>query len=143
MYEHQHIDAWLTAPGTAALLSAVLDPPAAGVPLRVGYQPTMCAAIYALVTVIPTVTAPVIAFKFRPLIGNAAGELVIGTLTIPVGTAVGQMIYKLVDNVRCNPGGEIVTAVTAAATVGSAHLGIMQAPSWEHPTNNPKMVRSV
>jgi hypothetical protein len=142
-YNHQNIDYWLTAPGTAGLLSAVVDPIAAVVPYRMGYQPVMTVAIYGLVTVATTVTVATVQFKFRPTMGSATGEIVIGTLNFPIGTAINTMVYKTVDNVKCLPGGEIVASVTVAATAGAAHLGVLVSPNWDSPGNNLKMLRSL
>jgi hypothetical protein len=141
-YSHQNIDAWLTPP-TGALLSALTDPAAAVVPLRPGYQPIMPVAVYALIVTQPTTTPPVIVFKFRPTLGSPTGEIVIGTLTVPLATVAGIMLFKTVDNVKCTPGGEIVATITTAAAAGAAQLGLLLSPNWDSPGNNLKMVRSV
>ena len=116
---------------------------AAIVPLRVGYQPIMPVAIYALIVTSPTVTPTVVAFKFRPTVASAVGEIVIGTLTLPLTAAPFTMVYKTVDNVKCLPCGEIVVSTTTGSTAGTAHFGVLYAPNWDAPGNNAKMIRSV
>ena len=44
-----------------------------------------------------TDTAPTVIFTHRPTPNSATNEAVVGTLTIPSGTAVGKVIYKDVD----------------------------------------------
>jgi len=58
----------------------------------------------------------VVEFKKRPQFGSAVGEVSIGTLTIPDGSAVGDVIYKDVSPVVLAPGNELVFEVTTAAT---------------------------
>ena len=41
-----------------------------------------------------TTTAPTVVFTKRPTPNSAAGEEVVGTLTIPDGTAIGKVLYK-------------------------------------------------
>jgi hypothetical protein len=143
MYNHQNIDWWLTAPATPATFIGVVDPLAAIVPLRMGYQPVMAVAIYALVTTAPTVTATILAFKYRPTLGSATGEIVIGTLTVPVATPINTLVYKVVDNTKCPSAGEIIASTTQGSTAGAGHVGVMLAPNWDAPGNNLKMLRSV
>lgn len=49
--------------------------------------------------VVGTTTAPTVIFTKRPTPNSATGEVAIGTLTIPDGTAVGAVIYKDIDPV--------------------------------------------
>jgi hypothetical protein len=141
-YNHQNIDYWLTA-ATGALLTGVVDPLVTGMTnFRPGYQPIMVDVIYAVIVTAPTVTASTAVFKYRPTIGSATGEVTIGTLTFPVATAIGTMVFKTVDNVKCPATGEIVVSITVASTAGAAAFGFMAAPNWDSPGNNLKMLRS-
>lgn len=141
-YTHQNLDTWLTAV-TGALTTSVVDPLVTGMTnFRPGYQPIVVNAIYAVIVTSPTVTAAVLTFKFRPTIGSATGEVVIGTLTLPVAAVIGNMYYKKVDNTKCSATGEVVVSVTTASTAGAAALGFIAVPSWEAPTNNAKMIAS-
>lgn len=142
MYAHQNLDNWLGASTGVVIGTPAADPIATAL-FKVGYQPIMTVAIYALITVATTVAATILTFKFRPTLGSATGEIAIGTLTIPIAAVVGTMYYKTVDNVKCLPGGEVVVQTNGGATVGSAAVGFMAAPNWDSPGNNLKMIRSV
>ena len=47
--------------------------------------------------VVGTTTAPTVVFTKRPTPNSATGEEVVGTLTLPTGTAVGETIFLDVD----------------------------------------------
>lgn len=62
-----------------------------------------------------TTTAPTVVFTKRPTPNSATGESVVGTLTIPDGTAVGTMVYKdIATPVSFTPG----DALEISHTVG-------------------------
>jgi hypothetical protein len=142
-YNHQNIDWWISPPG-GSLISALVDPlVTTGIlNFRPGYQPGMAVAIYGLVIVAPTVTVGIAQFKFRPTIGSATGEVVVGTLSFPVGQAIGTVVYKTVDNVKMTPGGELVVSITQVSTAGTVQFGVLVGPNWDNPGNNLKMTRS-
>lgn len=135
MYDHQKTE---TPPAVAATLAAT------GITARFfpGLTPVIVRGIYAIVTVAPTVTAPVINVKRRPTPGSATGEVSIGTLTIPVATAIGKCVYKVGFDTKIYPGEELVFDVTTAGTAGSATLGAQIDPAWEVPANNTNGVLS-
>lgn len=142
MYNHQQNEYWLTLAAGASLVT-VIDPVTAGViPIRPGYQPFNVSTIYAVIVTAPTVTASTVVFKYRPVLGSATGEVIIGTLNFPVATAIGRFVYKRVDNVKCSAAGEIVLQVTVGSTAGAAAFGFMANPTWEAPGNNAIMLAS-
>lgn len=77
------------------------------------------ARLQVLVVVAPTVTAPVITFRKRPTVASSVGQSSLGTITIPVGTAIGTVVYKDISPVNMQPGDEIAPDVTTAATAGT------------------------
>lgn len=96
--------------------------------------------------VVATTTAPVVAFKKRPTPGSTSGSSVIGTLTIPNGTAVGTVLYKDVSPVKLNAGDAIclehtVQAVGSAAGGGLYGFELIDHP--EQPANQSDMLASV
>lgn len=139
MYEHQRLDEFI---GQALDIATPADPIAAAF-FRPGYQPITPRAIFAIITTQATIAATILTFKFRPTIGSAAGEVVIGTLTIPINAPVGNVYYKKVSSaVKCLPGGEIVCQTDGGATAGNASIGVSAEPTWDAPENNAKMVAS-
>jgi len=81
--------------------------------------------IEALVTTAVVSSAPVVISVFsRPTHGSTSGQVLLGTLSIPGGTAVGKCVYKdIADNASGQPvaaGQEIVFGVTTAAAGGGA-----------------------
>lgn len=89
----------------------------------IGYLPCVVdrmdlVELACLIVTAPTVTAPVITFYRRPTVGTSTGEVVIGTLTAPVGTAIGKRVKKNI-RFRVIPGDEVRIAVTTAATAGA------------------------
>jgi hypothetical protein len=69
--------------------------------------------------VVGPTTAPVVEFNRRPTAGSAAGEVVVGTLTIPDGTAAGKVLYKNVTPVLISQGEGLAAEVITAATGGT------------------------
>lgn len=90
--------------------------------------------------------AVVIQYKKRPTPGSSAGESVIGSLTIPAGTAAGKVLYKEINEVHLDAGQALAIEVTTAAAGGGAAGGcvygfcIEEAP--EVPLNQSNMIAS-
>lgn len=88
----------------------------------------------------------VVAFKRRPTLGSASGEVTIGSLNITTGAAAGRVFYKYVDPVVCAAGEQIVIEVTTAAGgMGAAGNGqgffsAQQDPETD--ANNSDMIES-
>lgn len=93
-------------------------------------------------------TAPVITFKRRPTLGSAIGEVSLGTITIPDGTAAGKVLYKeLTQPVQFKVGEglaiEVTTAATGGVPAGNAVYDALVIDDPEVPANEANMVASV
>lgn len=91
--------------------------------------------------------APVVEFKRRPTYNSATGELSIGTLTIPSGSTVGQVIYKDVTPYSLFAGDvfslQLKTQGTdPGAAAGAGFFGFELEDDPETPANQSKMVAS-
>jgi len=69
--------------------------------------------------VVGTSTAPAVEFNRRPTIASASGEVLLGTLTIPDGTALGSVIYKDIDPVVFEVGDELSLEHSVQAVGGT------------------------
>lgn len=95
------------------------------------------------VTTAPTVTAPVITFYKRTAVGVTAGQVAIGTITVPVGTPAGTMLYKGLDSVHLDPSQCLAAAVTVAASAGAGLVGLGAYQDAEDPQNISTCLLSV
>lgn len=89
----------------------------------------------------------VITFRIRPIFGSTSGQSTIGTLTIPTGAAIGQVIYKDVTPVAVNAGSTVAFDLTTAGTdsgsaTGTGMCGIDAYLLPEDRLNETKMVAS-
>lgn len=137
-YDHQKMDQTIIA---AADIVTAADPIALARYFP-GYQPILVRAVWAVMTTANTVAPSILTFKFRPTPGSAAGEIVLGTLTIPINAAIGSVYYEkvAVEPTKCTPGGEIVVQTDGGGTAGNATLGFFGEFSWDAPGNNTRMV---
>ncbi len=92
-------------------------------------------------------TAPVVEFNRRPTPGSATGEVALGTLTIPEGAAVGDVLYKDIDPVEFAPGEELsfehtVQAADSSSAAGAGYYGYEIEDSPEEAANQTKMEAS-
>lgn len=100
-------------------------------------------------TAVATSTAnAVVTYYQRPTFGSTSGEVAIGTLTFPTGSATGKVIYKNVESVSLLAGQELVIKVTTAGTdasaaAGAAFLGFKAMLRPEDPASMSLMVASV
>jgi hypothetical protein len=117
---------------------------AAGVVARqiIGYKNLRVKALWATVIVSPTVTNAIATFKYRPTPGSASGEVVIGTLTLPVAAVIGKQYYKKLFDFIALSGGEVVVDITTTSTAGSAAFGFFGEPQWSNPLDNANMIAS-
>jgi hypothetical protein len=69
--------------------------------------------------VVGTSTAPVVEFNRRPTIASSSGEVALGTLTIPNGTALGKVVFKDIDPVTFKPGEELSFELLTQAVGGT------------------------
>lgn len=100
----------------------------------VGYiavSPVMATRLKFVVTTAVTAgtTAPVVAVKRRPTIGSTSGAVVLTSMTIPNGAAVGQVYYRDIPygsgttNKYLNAGEELSYEVTTQAADGGTAAG--------------------
>lgn len=68
-------------------------------------------------------TAPVVRFSKRLVPGSDTGAVVLGTLTIPSGTAVGMVLWKDIDPVDLLPGNAIKVENTVSTVDPGADTG--------------------
>jgi hypothetical protein len=137
MYSDQKVDQTLLVDNSLAPAANI-----AGSRFHPGSQPVMIQGLWATVTVVTAVAIINIAFKYRPTPGSDTGAIAIGSLNIPIGTAVGKSVYKPITPVKMMPGGELILTTTGASATGSGTVGFTGAPSWDSPTNNPNAILS-
>jgi hypothetical protein len=91
----------------------------------------------ALSTAISSTGSVVVAIKKYVTMNSSVGEVSLGTITIPAGTAAGAVYYKDLAAVqKIIPGQELVFEVTTAATSAGKGLPIFDADdSPEMPAN--------
>lgn len=92
-------------------------------------------------------TAPVVEFNHRITPKDGTGEVALGTLTIPNGTAAGTVIYKDIDPVSIGPGESIsyehtVQAVDGGGAAGAGYYKVMVDPDPEYAGNDSDMTAS-
>lgn len=79
---------------------------------------------FYVTTAINATTAPAVEFNRRPTYNSSSGEILLGTLTIPNGTAAGKVIVKEIDPVTLVPGDELSLEHTVqASTAGAGFYG--------------------
>jgi hypothetical protein len=106
-------------------------------------RPVDVIAVAITITTAITVTDAIAAVKYRPTPGSASGEVVLGTITLPVsGSAIGKQYYKRLTPYKALPGGELVLDVTQAATAGAGIAGLLTNENTDHPSNVTNMVAS-
>lgn len=91
-----------------------------------------------------TVTAPQVIFTRRPTPLSASGEVVVGTVIVPSGSAVGKTVYKLVDPVVFAVGEsmEISHVIGSGTPTGIGVYSFVCNDDPETPENNADMIES-
>lgn len=92
-------------------------------------------------------TAPVVEFNRRPTIASATGEVQLGQITIPDGTAIGTMMYKDIDPVVFEVGDElsfelVTQAADAGTAAGDGYYGVLCIDDPEDVANESNMTAS-
>lgn len=93
-------------------------------------------------------TAPVVGFYYRPTPGSSSGQVLLGTLTIPNGTAANKVLYKDVEpTTNLLPGGElslqyVTSATDSGSAAGAGFFGFDIDEIPEVAANQPNMVAS-
>lgn len=95
-------------------------------------------AAFLVTTAVVSSGPVVITVKKRPTSNSSSGEVSMGTITIPAGTAAGTLVYRKLDEDLASrslePGQVCVYEVTtAAAGGGAAGAGIPLPEVWENP----------
>jgi len=109
---------------------------------NVGEQITLSRIMFQVTTA--AVGSPVVSVYARPTYGSTSGQLLIGTLTIPVvGSApVGSIVYKNVESVKIPQGYQLAFNVSSAGSAGAGYCMFKAFMSSEDPKNITAMVAS-
>lgn len=84
----------------------------------------------------------VIEIRKRPVVGDASGETVIATLTIPAATPAGKVLYKDINESVIAPGQSLSLQVTSASAAGAVILGFDASEDPEYKLNVSSMIAS-
>ena len=106
-------------------------------------NPTKVLSMAVTITTATTVAAAVLALDWRPTYGSNTGRLERKTLTIPIGTAVGKVVFSTPINAMFMPGEQLMIELITAATAGAGHVDLWIEPTWESPLNGPNSLQSV
>jgi hypothetical protein len=99
---------------------------------------------FYVTTLINASTNPAVTFTRRPTFGSTSGAILLGTVTIPTGSAVGTVIYKNIAPVNLYPGDELSLAQTVqASTAGQGFYMFEIDDDPEVPANQSKMLASI
>lgn len=92
-----------------------------------------------------TVSAPQVIYTKRTAYGVSSGETVIGTLTLPSGTAIGKTVYKDITPVVFEVGQiiEISHVVGSGTPTGMVNADVIAEFDPEVAENNANMIESV
>lgn len=104
---------------------------------------------YVTEAVVADTTAPAVSFTARVTPGSDSGATVLGTLTIPHGTAVGKVVYKDIEPFTLNPGDTLAPKSTvqtvdagSSTETGQGFYGFELHDMPEEPANSGDMVES-
>lgn len=99
--------------------------------------------VFYVTTALNTVAAAVVVVKRRPTYNSSSGEITLGTINLPNGTAAGSVVYKDISPVTLYPGDELSFEQTGqAATAGGGFYGVELEDDPEVASNQSKMVAS-
>jgi hypothetical protein len=129
-YNHQMTEVMINPPVSIAAAN-----PIATARWTPGMTKQRIRGISATITVVTATAEITLTFKYRPTPGSATNEVTIGTLTLPIGAAVGAVYWKKGLNYLVEPGGEVVVQSAGASATGSAAMGLLVEPQWELPEN--------
>lgn len=97
-------------------------------------------SLNALILTAPTVTATVLTFINNPTPGSSVGAITLGTLTIPVGSAIGKVVRHNIKPISVLLGSEIVINVTTASTAGAAQAFLVFDEDPESDSNSVNLI---
>lgn len=99
--------------------------------------------LFYVTTTLNTVSAATIVVKRRPTYNSSSGEITLGTISLPNGTAAGSVMYKDISPVTLFPGDELSFEQTGqAGTAGGGFYGFEIEDDPEYAANQSKMVAS-
>lgn len=106
--------------------------------------PAIVRRLWATITAAVATAACVVTFTYRPTPGSATGQVTLGTLTLPNGTAAGKFVYKTLSTAtKIMPGGELVLSFSGGSGAGGlAAVGVTTDPSWDSDSNNTNAIAS-
>lgn len=105
-----------TAPSTAGSLTSTGDI----LVYNFGEQVVLTRVMLLVSTATVSTGNIVVTVYQRPTYGSTAGQVTLGTITIPTGVAAGTIYYKNIESVKVPPGSQIAFNVTTAAAGGGA-----------------------
>lgn len=99
--------------------------------------------IMFMVTTAPD-AAVTLEFNRRPTLGSASGEIALGTLVIPSGTAAGTVVFKDIDPETLEVGDALALEVANAnsASAGAGYYGFELYMDPEYSGNEANMLAS-
>lgn len=141
MYTHSNQRLTIGVPGTPLVLSAIAV--VGGTTCPIGSRPVWAREFSITVTTSPTVTPVIARLLWRPNVASATDQIVLETITVPVGTAIGTVVRKLFDPTKVGPGGFFVVDVTQQATAGNGYGGVIVAENNDAAANSSTVLESV
>lgn len=104
--------------------------------------PVTALRLCVLVTTAVTGTAAVLALDRRVTYGSDTGRVEIGRITLPVGTAIGKVVWKELEPMDLDMGDQMVWELITASTAGGGVLSVEYIPRAEMPSNQPDAIKS-
>lgn len=105
-----------SAPSTAGSLTGTGDI----LVYNFGEQVVVTRLMVLVSTAIVSTGSVVVTVYQRPTYGSTVGQVTVGTLTIPAGTAAGTIVYKDVESVKVPQGSQLAFNCSTAAAGGGA-----------------------
>jgi hypothetical protein len=107
--------------------------------LAPGYQPIILRAVAVVITTATATSSITVTVTRRVTAGSNTGETAVTTVTVPVSTAQGTVIYKDGLDQKVMPGEELEFLVGGTGT-GNGDIIAYFEPSWDMPGNNSDMI---
>lgn len=148
-YDVQHLGLCLSYANTGFLTAAGLAAAGSDWMVLKVHHPVQVKRLSCFISTAITAgtTAPQVTLYSRPTSGSTAGQVSLGVLTIPTGTAVGSVVYKELESVRVAAGYDLAfvvsrTAGDAGTPGGAGYMGAVILPDPDAPANQSKMIAS-
>lgn len=141
-YVHGKESRLIGVPGTPLSFTTASPTIVGGTTCPVGPDPVHVHEIAVTISTSPTVTAAVADLLWRPNTASATDQINLGTITLPVGAAIGSVVKKKIAPTKVGPGGYFVLNVTTAATAGAGYGHALTTPTTENIDNASLAVES-